>query len=228
MWEGGDVWVIGGGPSLTKQFEIPEDIVQRVLSEELPPSTYSPYLASIHDKHVIGVNSAYLIGDWIDMVFFGDKGWWLSNRTRLAEFPGLKVSCHPKVGSSEFVTERIKFVGKDRSHTKGLSSSPNLISWNLNSGAAAINIAANTGAKRIILLGFDMRLGENNKQHWHGLYGSAKRANINPRKLPFNRHLRGFPTIAEDAKKRDIEILNACPNSKIDCFRKVTVKEVLQ
>ena len=228
MWEGGDVWIIGGGPSLTKQFDIPDEVVQRVLSEELPPSTYSPYLASIHDKHVIGINSAYLIGDWIDMIFFGDKGWWLSNRERLAKFLGLKVSCHPKIGEGQFATEQIKFILKDRSHTKGLSPNSNMVSWNLNSGAAALSVAANTGAKRIILLGFDMRLGANNKQHWHALYGSAKRTNINPRKLPFNRHLRGFPAIAEDAKQRDIEILNACPESKIDCFRKVTVKEVLE
>lgn len=228
MWEEGDVWIIGGGPSLPQQFEIPDEVVQRVQSEELPPSTYSPYLAAIHDKHVIAVNSGYLLGDWIDMVFFGDKGWWLNNRKRLAKFPGLKVSCHPKVDSHEFVTEHIKYVAKDRDHTKGLSPNPGMISWNLNSGGAAMSVAANTGVKRIILLGFDMRLGTRDKQHWHGLYGTAKRRVVNPRKLPFHRHLRGFPAIAEDAKNRNIEILNACPNSKIDCFRKVTVKEVLQ
>ena len=228
MWEGGDVWVLGGGPSLTKQFDIPDEVIQKVLSKEALPSAYSPYLAPIHDKHAIGINAAFLIGDWIDMMFFGDKGWWLVNRERLAEFPGLKVSCHPKFNSNEFITERIKYLPRDKEHSKGISSHPGKVSWNLNSGAAAISVAANAGAKRIILLGFDMKLGEDNKQHWHALYGSAGRKVINPRRLPFHRHLRSFPEIAKDAKDRGIEILNACPDSKIECFRKVTVKEILQ
>lgn len=67
IWEGGDVWIIGGGPSLTKQFDIPNDVVQRVLAGNAPPSVYSPYMSYLHDKHVIGINVAFLIGDWIDM-----------------------------------------------------------------------------------------------------------------------------------------------------------------
>lgn len=228
MWEEGDVWVIGGGPSLPKEFDVPDDIIQKVLAKNLSPSAYSPYFEPIHDKHIIGVNAAYLIGNWIDMVFFGDKGWWLANREQLAKFPGLKVSCHPKFDSNELATERIKYLSRDKQHGKGISLNPCTVSWNLNSGAAAISVAANAGAKRIILLGFDMKLGKDNKQHWHALYGSAGRKEINPRKLPFHRHLRGFLEIAKDAKRRGIEILNASPESKIECFRKVTVKELLE
>ena len=77
MWEGGDVWIIGGGPSITKEFGIPDNIVQGVFKKELPLSAYSPYMSFLHDKHVIGVNVAYLLGDWVDMVFFGDKGFFI-------------------------------------------------------------------------------------------------------------------------------------------------------
>ena len=45
--------------------------------------------------------------------------------------------------------------------------------------------------------------------------------------MPFHRHLRGFPQIAKDAKQMGVEILNASPDSAIECFRKVTVKELL-
>jgi len=227
MWDEGDVWIIGGGPSLPRQFDVPDEVIRKVLSKSSPPSAYSPYLAPIHNKHVIGINAAFLIGDWIDMVFFGDKAWWLANRERLAEFPGLKVSCHPKFGSAEFITERIKYLARDKQHVKGISSNPCAVSWNSNSGAAAISVAANAGAKRVILLGFDMKLGEDSRQHWHALYGSAERKETEPRKLPFHRHLRCFPEVAKDAKRRGIEILNASPESVIECFRKITVKELL-
>ena len=45
--------------------------------------------------------------------------------------------------------------------------------------------------------------------------------------MPFHRHLQGFPAIAADAKWRGIEILNASPDRAITCFRKVSVKELL-
>ena len=66
MWEEGDVWILGGGPSVPRQFGIPEKVVQDVINGISPPSVYSPYMKALHDKHVIGINVAYLIGNWID------------------------------------------------------------------------------------------------------------------------------------------------------------------
>ena len=102
-----------------------------------------------------------------------------------------------------------------------------MVSWNCNSGSAAISIAANAGAARIILLGFDMKL-DKEQQHWHDLYGrNAPRNPKKPRHFPFDRHLRGFPEIAKDAKRRGIEILNCCSDSAITCFPKYSLKELL-
>jgi hypothetical protein len=80
MWEDSDVWIIGGGPSVTKQFGIPDEVVQSVVKGTSPPNVYSPYMSFLHDKHVIGINVAYLIGDWIDIVFFGDVGFFLKHQ----------------------------------------------------------------------------------------------------------------------------------------------------
>ena len=227
MWEGGECWIIGGGASLTEQFNIPKDIVQQVLSKELTPDVYSPYMFSIHSKHVIGVNAAFLIGDWIDMMFFGDARFFLEYRVRLAEFSGLKVTSHERPSKAKYAKENIKYLPKNPKWGKGISPNPSTVSWNGNSGAAAISVAVHTGVKRIILVGFDMKLNENYKQHWHGLYGTAGRKDGNPRGLPFHRHLLGFKAIHRDSLIRGVEILNACPGSAITQFRKVTVKELL-
>lgn len=234
MWEDGECWIIGGGPSISKQFSIPDDITKAVYRKELPPSALSSYLSLIHDKHVIGVNAAYLIGDWIDMVVFGDRRFFLENRLQLAEFPGLKVACNPKMSGHQYDGERIKYLKRDRERAKGISKHPDRVSWNGNSGAAAISIAVHTGVKRIILLGFDMRLGEDDRQHWHSLYKfpQKKRRNrrnnkIVPAGLPFHRHLLGFPEIAKDANRMGVTILNASPNSAIECFQKTNVSELL-
>jgi len=224
MWEEGDVWIIGGGPSIPREFNIPETIIKSVVNRRAPPSIYSPYMAAIHDKHVVGVNVAYLLGDWIDLVFFGDKGFFLRHQEGLSKFSGLRVSSSPIIRDLGWV----KYLPQDKNHNKGISTSPRLVSWNGNSGAASISIAAHSGARRIILLGFDMKLNEAKDQHWHDVYGRGKaRDEKKVMKMPFHRHLRGFPEIAKDAKRMGIEILNASPDSKIECFRKVTVKELL-
>lgn len=224
MWEGGDVWIIGGGPSVSKEFGIPESVVKQVLEGSSSPSIYSPYMEGIHKKHVIGINVSYMIGDWIDMVFFGDKDFYLTHQQGLAKFPGLKVACFPSASQSEWV----KYLGRDGNHPRGITTNSKRISWNYNSGAAAISVAAHTGAKRIILLGFDMKLSDAKMQHWHDVYKRGQAVTEKRLKgLPFDRHLRGFVEIAKDAKKLGIEIINASPESTITQFPKYTVKELL-
>ncbi len=223
MWEQEDVWILGGGPSVPKQFNIPNSVIANVMNKVCLPNSYSPYMSFLHDKHVIGINVAYLIGNWIDIVFFGDSSFFLKQQKGLAEFVGMKVTCHPHMEKHMW----IKYLLRDGKRPRGISPNPKMVSWNNNSGAAAISLAANAGAKRIFLLGFDMKLNEQNYQHWHDLYGKS---NTLPRKiggLPFERHLRGFVEIARDAKQRGIEIINVCPDSAIKEFPKINLKDVL-
>jgi hypothetical protein len=226
MWDGGDVWIIGGGPSIPEQFGIPPKVVRQVIEGSSPPSVYSPYMQYLHDKHVIGINVAYHIGTWIDIVMFGDGGFYLREQYELAKFPGLKVCCHPAARSESWV----KYMERDTEHPHGISSTPGKVSWNHNTGSAAVSVAAQAGAKRIYLLGFDMKLAKDNMQHWHDLY---KRGPVSlkderrMRKLPFDRHLAGFPVMVEDAKRMHIEIINVCPDSAIECFPKVSLKEII-
>ncbi len=38
IWVGGDVWIIGGGPSIPKLFKVPDSIIQDVFAGNLTPS----------------------------------------------------------------------------------------------------------------------------------------------------------------------------------------------
>ena len=92
MWEGGECWIIGGGPSIPYEFGVPEKLTKAVQAGEASISEYSPYLSPIHDKHVIGINAAYLLGTWIDLIFFGDPGFYRANRRALCQYPKPKVT----------------------------------------------------------------------------------------------------------------------------------------
>ena len=211
---------------MPRQFDVPEEVVQAVMSGERLPAAYSPYLSPIHGKHVIGVNNAYRIGVWIDAMFFGDGAWYVVHRELLAKFPGLKVTCHIRFLKKKG-TEGIKYLAKDKNHKYGISNNPTTVCWNSNSGGAAISMAAHFGVKRIILLGFDMALDGGAVSHWHGSHGPLGRGKKKTKPPPFPRHLRGFEMIAKDAKERGIEILNASPNSAIVELPKVSVEDVL-
>jgi hypothetical protein len=225
MWDGGTCFIIGGGPSMPYQFNVPEEIIGHVMEGRMTPHAYSEYMIPLHDKHVIGVNNAYQIGMWLDVLFFGDYSWYLVHRRRLAEWPKVKVTCTPRFDGGDRDREGIKYLQKDNEHKHGISQNKYKLAWNANSGAATINLAAYFGVKRIVLLGFDMCLNDNSISHWHGSHkdkgGKTKRV------PPFGRHLKGFPKIAEDAKGLGIEILNASPKSAIKDFKKIHVKEVL-
>lgn len=228
IWEGGECWIIGGGPSIPEQFGVPDDVVKDVIAQRSTPSVYSPYMSAIHDRHVIGINAAYLIGDWIDIIFFGDNRFFLVHNEGLSEHPGLKVTCNSKTHSR---CRTIHYLLHDRNHSRGISTGPKYVSWNSNSGAAAISMAVHLGVRRIVLLGFDMKTSAYG-QHWHNAYQGMRPQTkggrlMGAKKLPFDRHLRGFPMIANDAKRLGVEIVNASPKSVIKNFPKCTVQEAL-
>jgi len=227
MWEGGECWIIGGGPSMPLEFGIPEDVIEKVCSEELPINAYSPFLSAIHDKHVIGVNAAFFLGSWIDIMFFGDGGFYFANKDALKAFPKVKVSSNPNITKKNMYD--IKYIPRNGKHPNGISPKENTISWNLNSGAASISLAYHLGVKRIYLLGFDMRVGATNVQHWHRHYPRNKKdpKQRDPNRLPFARHLRGFHAVANDANRIGLEIINISPNSKIEVFKRVKLSDVL-
>jgi len=226
MWEGEDVWIIGGGSSVAEQFEIPYEVVQSVKNRTSPMSVYSDYMKAIHNKHVIAINVAYKIGDWIDMVFWGDVNFWLWYQNEICNWLGLKVTCHHTAANQRWV----KFIEKDKEHPWGISTRPDRVSWNTNSGTAAISVAAWAGAARIFLLGFDMNLGVDKKMHFHDVYQRGKieeEKDVMKWVSVFERQLRGFAFVKQDAQKMGIEIINVNPKSAITEFPRVALSNIL-
>jgi len=228
MWEGGEGWIIGGGPSMPLEFGVPENVIQSVLTKELPLSAYSPFLSLIHDRHVIGINAAFFLGTWVDAVFFGDGGFYRENKAVMDAFPKLKITSSPHLKNKNY--QGLKFLQNNTRHSVGISQKPGTVSWNLNSGAASISLAYHFGVKKIYLLGFDMNLSLDGVQHWHRHYSrnsvSSKKERGAARKT-FARHLKGFTAIEQDAKRLGLEIINVSPNSKILNFERVKLSDVL-
>lgn len=192
MWEKSECFILGGGPSLA-------DVDVECL----------------RGRRVIAVNNAYRLADWIDVLFFGDCRWYPVHRQALLSFAGLKVTrCEQHVDKPG-----IRVI-KSRNTPRGLSRDQGVVGWNLSSGACAVNLATLFGARRVVLLGYDMRKvnGENN---WHRDYQTKARHD------PYARFLTAWPAIARDAKAMNVEIVNATPGSALDLFPIVDLRDVL-
>lgn len=192
--------------------------------KEVPLSIYSEYLKPIHNKNVIGVNLAFMLGDWVSVMYFCDSHIFRGYKAHLDKFHNLKVTCAQSFGA-ETVKEMINIKRLKRDVKPGLSFRPDTICWNNNSGAAAINFAVLTGAKRIMLLGYDMKSNEG-KTHW--VNGADGPLYTKPSsEMTFKIFKRRFPAIATQAREHGVEILNVGPDSALEDFRKVSLSEVL-
>jgi hypothetical protein len=218
------VFIIGGGPSLKLVN------VQRLEQRE-PRRQYA-----------LAVNDSFMLGQW-DAMFFADTTFWRLRGDDLRNFAGLKVTTLKRLRGVPGVT----VVKKDNRF--GLTTNRSVLSWNLSSGSTTISLAAHLGAKRIVLLGFDMRWvptcehckypkgspdtvacnhcgkkgGTELDRNYHRNY--AKR---DPRKYnPYKGFMRSHPAIANDARQRGIEIVNATPGSAISHWPIVRPEDVL-
>jgi len=138
IWDGDTAYILGGGPSLN-----------------------DCNLNLIKDKHVIGVNNAYLMGQWVDICWFGDCRWWDWHKDELRKFGGLVATCCVRL-----LDKGLPLKICQRGKPQGIEKRQNRIAWNSNSGGSAVNFAYHLGAKRVVLLGYDMRR-VNDQANWH-------------------------------------------------------------
>lgn len=97
-----------------------------------------------------------------------------------------------------------------------------------NSGAQAMNLATLAGARRLILVGFDMQRGPVNQRgeqmiHWHGDH--PKPINNTP---SFAHFVRGMGRMAADLHAAHIEVINTCARSALPYFPKRTLEQALE
>jgi len=199
VFEGQTVFIYGGGPSL------PNIVKGRNINHP-----------------IIGVNHAILLGVRIDICFFGDSRFYWIMKDDFIKYDIIKISCDRRSGK----TTDLPIPDSDTSIIKipysnghGVHIDKNKINFNSSSGGAATDLAIHLGASRIILVGFDMRWvdGESN-WHPHAFRKTNK---------PYTNFIVPFDSLARQAKFRNVEILNATPNSLLPYFKFTNFEEYL-
>lgn len=93
-----------------------------------------------------------------------------------------------------------------------------------NSGFQALNLAVQFGARRIVLIGFDMQ--DIGGLHWYGR-NRWPQAN-NPNEGQMKRWATSMEKAAPALTERGVEVVNASPTSALAVFAKMSVEAALE
>lgn len=102
-----------------------------------------------------------------------------------------------------------------------LSEDPAALVTGMNGGFQALNLAVLAGAARIVLLGYDMKLGEGGRTNWHKQH---RRGTPRGHYDLFRRAFRPLPKILD---RLGVTVLNATPGSALDVFPMVDLESLL-
>lgn len=200
-WDGQTVVCIASGPSLTRE---------------------QVEMVRVAGLRAIVVNDNYLMAPWADLVYFADTKWWTwqKGKPEWAEFKGQKCTIFSHGNAVPDASIHVlKNAGGGDQH-KALSTDPGSIMTGSHSGYQAINIAVLSGAKRIILIGYDCKRGVDGKRHWFGNHPD----NSEP---PYKAIIERFGFAMNDARKLGIEIFNCSTDTAIEAFPKRPLESLL-
>ena len=157
------------------------------------------------------VNDGYRLAPWADLLYAADCDWWDYHHENM-EFNGEKWTVNLQT-AKKYGLNHIDYKPKEK-----WSNSPDYIATGGNSGFQLLNLADIRGAKKIILLGYDM--GFTSKKHWFGDHPPKinRGSNYDEWIKNFNR---AKPFI-------NAKVINCTPDSNLKCFEMGDLRECLK
>lgn len=201
VWEGKTVAVMASGPSMTPA------IAKQIRDAGIPS---------------IVINTTYQLAPFADILYAADSIWWSVHGPQIDGFgfKGLKVSIQQIPGGTQRpnVPNDVRVLRNTGNRGFDPDAGALRVGGYGISGYQAIHLAAHTGAKRILLCGYDGRGG-----HWHGNHPEP----LSSHELPLLRALPYYPELADALSALHIEVFNCTPESAIKAFPAASLSECL-
>jgi hypothetical protein len=194
------------------------------------PSLESTDLSGLAGRSTftIAINHAYLKVEQPDVVYACDGRYW-------DKYHGPIKAKHPNAAlwtqdmlpgdmsaALRYGLLRLHNMDKGAAYLPGLCRVPGGVHGGGNGGYQAVNLAYHLGAKKILLVGYDMGNAADGKAHFFGEYeGRLAMPHRN-----FGLFIRNFETIKPE--EYGIEIINCTPGSRLKCFPFSTLERELE
>lgn len=185
------------------------------------PSLTAEAVAKVGRIPSIAINSSCLLAPSADVLFFTDSSWYEQHRDLVTAWPSLVISMS-RTAKRELPdkVKRIEGRGDPMAPPDFCRAG---VQQGRSSGHTAIALAIALGARRVILLGYDMRVVDG-REHCHGDYGDQTARDLDQYARDFVPAFAGWDAAA---RRAGVEILNATPGSALTEFRSVEIDRVL-
>jgi hypothetical protein len=166
---------------------------------------------------VIAVNDAWRLAPWADALHASDAAWWRMYQG-VPAFAGLKFCLEPAAATWPGV-QVLRNTGTDGLET----TDPTGVRTGRNSGAAALNLAVQFGATRILLLGYDMDAPDESHSHFFGAHPLGLRGGS-----PYALFREMFATMVAPLQALGVEVINCSRQTALTCFPRMPLAEALR
>lgn len=205
LWEGETAAVLASGPSLTR--------------EQCEAVRGKCRVIAVNNQGIDTLDSdtrqmVPAFAPWADVLYAADLKWWKKYPSAL-KFAGTKVTIGHRRNFPEVYS-------LERSDCKAFDPDPTKLVFGGNSGYMAVHLAVHYGAKRILLLGYDMKNGPRGRRHWFGNHPGMLNS-----KNAFSGWIRAFDKFSIYLTNLGVDVVNCTPNSALRCFRRVSLEKAL-
>lgn len=168
----------------------------------------------------VAVNESWRLTPAADVLYAADVAWWKKRAPTAAAFAGERWT------ASAVWTDRDKseFPEMNFAATKGgcdLTDDFPICTGN-NSSFQAMSLAILWGARRIVFIGLDMKLGPKGQEHWFGSYHDL----TTPRNA-LGAFIKAFNHVAPQCVARGVEVINASRDTALECFPRMRLEDAL-
>lgn len=155
-------------------------------------------------------------------MFSADSRWVQNRKKQINEFSGEKFVAIADPGSDRIPGVCYLMRGRQAGlHLGAHRRSDECVNIQGTSGFGALNLAVLKGARKIYLLGFDYN---QSSQHWYENY--AWQTPDKQKDDTFLRWAEDFNLAAVQLEKLGTQVFNACPQSVITSFPKISLEEL--
>jgi hypothetical protein len=203
-WEGETVAIFAAGPSMTRA---DAELCRGRCKVIAVSNTGIDTLDSVSREWIPA------LAPWADILYAADGKWWMAYKDHALAFAGRKVA-NARVGFAEVYS-------LERSHEVVYDKRPTHLASGGNSGYQAVHLAMHLGAKRIVLVGYDMKEGAAGRRHYYGSHPKPLDSRAN-----FVNWCRAFERLARILQQKQIDVVNCSRQTALRCFKRSTIDRV--
>jgi len=182
----------------------------------------------LQDKNTIAINDSYKLLPNATALLWCDSSWYGRESKELDQHK-TRLRFHPRHHGATHIKNDILASGGatvlHRSSDYGFDPNIDNVCGN-NGGVQCLNFVINLGAKRIYLVGFDMRDNplKRGQTHWHNYHTLTVKDDTYSRLF-----VPSMVSLDKEVRRLrlDVEIINCSRTSALSCFKKKVIKELV-